>query len=393
LLAVPGPSTWNTVQVNNRWLAGLKSGGPMSGGYSELFSKEMTASLQYAVTTDIPFRERLVWFWANHFTVAARGGPWPFGLNGAYVQEAIRPNVSGTFADLALAVMRHPAMLDYLDENRSVGPDSPTGKAKQLGLNENLAREFLELHTLGVNGGYTQRDVTAFALLLTGRRFEDTADNLKVVFHPDMSEPGPETIMGHTFGDGLAGSEAAIVWIANHPATHRHLATQLVRHFVADVPPASCVARVSAALNESGGDLKAAYRAIIEMPEAWQPMTKFLAPVDYIIAVQRALALPFEPGSKLLEATADLGQPFRNPLLPNGWPDTADDWIAGEGLLKRADYAMSQAIRPGAPDAQAVLEATIGDICSDTTRAAVKACPDNAEALATVLASPEFMRR
>jgi uncharacterized protein (DUF1800 family) len=132
---------------------------------------------------------------------------------------------------------------------------------------------------------------------------------------------------------------------------------------------------------------------VVDMPESWQPLTKFLAPADYVIAVERALGLPFELGHRLLEATNDLGQPFRNPLLPNGWPDTASDWIAGEPLLKRADWAMTQASRPNAPPAEAVAAATLGALCSADTRAAVGRCPSAAEALATLFASPEFMRR
>jgi len=140
-------------------------------------------------------------------------------------------------------------------------------------------------------------------------------------------------------------------------------------------------------------DLNATVSAIIDMPEAWQPLTKFRAPAEYVVAVQRALDLPFEPGSHLLDATRDLGQPFRNPLLPNGWPDRASDWISGEAILKRADYAMTQASRPGAPTAEAVAAATLGDLCSASTMSAVKNRPSQAEALATLLTSPEFLRR
>jgi uncharacterized protein (DUF1800 family) len=423
LLSTPGPTTLNAAMVDRRWQAslraergaagGMMSGGAMAGdsmparaivggllpdgstarGFGDLFPAEMTVQLQHAVSTDRPFRERLVWFWANHFTVAARGGPWPFGLNGAYVHEAIRPHVTGRFAELALAVMHHPAMLDYLNADQSVGPHSPDGIKQHLGLNENLAREFMELHTLGVESGYTQHDVTAFAMVLTGERVRFPADPAGRYYEADMHEPGLQTVLGHTFSESANEADTAIAWIGDHPATRRRIATQLVRHFVADRPPAACVSQVVGALQTSSGDLAAAYRALIDMQEAWQPMTKFLTPAEYVIAVQRAVNLPFEPGRRLLDATADLGQPFRDPILPNGWPDTAADWIAGEALLKRADYAMIQASRPGAPDAQAALEASIGDVCSDTTRAAVKACPSNAEALATVLASPEFMRR
>jgi len=335
----------------------------------------------------------LVWFWANHFNVSARGGPWPYGLNGTYVFEAIRPHVTGRFRDLVKAVMRHPAMLDYLDNTRSIGPDSVIGLQQHRGLNENLARECLELHTMGLASGYTQHDVTSFAAMLTGRMMNINGDSPGFVFRADMHEPGDQTLMGHTFPASFAGSEAALEWIADHPATRRHIATQLVQHYVADAPPPGCVSRVEAALNNHDGDLTQAMLAVFALEESWQPLTKFRQPADYIISVQRALNLPFEPGHVLLSATEDLGQPFRNPLLPNGWPDTAPDWLAGEALLKRADWSMTQAIRPGAPAAQAVVDATLGDLCSASTRAAINAAPTAPEALATLFASPEFMRR
>jgi uncharacterized protein (DUF1800 family) len=393
LLGRPGPTMLNTALVARRFAEAQKAKEPLPGGFSGLFTEEMTASLKYAVSTDLPLRERLVWFWANHFTVSARGGPWSFGLNGTYVHEAIRPHVTGRFADMVKAVMRHPAMLDYLDNTHSIGPDSPIGLKQHRGINENLARESLELHTLGIQAGYTQRDVIAYAGMLSGRMMNTEGASPGFVYRADAHEPGPETVFGHTFPDGLEGSEDALEWIADHPATRRHIANQLVQHFVADVPPPKCVERLEAVLRDTGGDLKAAMLAIIDMPEAWQPLTKFRAPAEYITAVQRALDLPFEPGPGLLDATNDLGQPFRNPLLPNGWPDTAADWVAGEPLLKRADWAMTQALRPNAPSADAVASATLGELYSSTTRAAVTQCPNRTEALATLFASPEFLRR
>ena len=393
ILARPGPSMLNTALVDRKYLSAMKAGETLPIGFADLFAQEMTDSLQAAVCTDLPLRERLVWFWSDHFTVSARGGPWPFGLNGTYVQEAIRPNVTRRFADLLKAVMRHPAMLDYLDNERSVGPASPFGLKQHRGINENLARECLELHTVGGGSGYTQQDVIAFAAILTGRGVNREGDSPGFVFRADMHQPGPKTLMGRVFTEGFDGSEAALEWIATLPATHRHIAAQLVQHFVADVPSPDCIDRVAAVLRETDGDLNATVSAIIDMPEAWQPLTKFRAPAEYVVAVQRALDLPFEPGSRLLDATRDLGQPFRNPLLPNGWPDRASDWISGEAILKRADYAMTQASRPGAPTAEAVAAATLGDLCSASTMSAVKNRPSQAEALATLLTSPEFLRR
>jgi uncharacterized protein (DUF1800 family) len=394
LLSQTGPSIANAALVMRQYEDARKSGAPLPPGFADLYANDMTAALQHAVSTDLPFRERLVWFWNNHFTVSGRAGNWVFGLAGPYLRDAIRPHVTGRFADLLKAVMRHPGMLTYLDNELSDGPDSPLGLKQHRGLNENLARECLELHTLGVNGGYTQADVTAFAAILTGRSTKlDGDDPPGFVFKADAHEPGPKHFMGREFPQGFAGSEAVLDFIAAHPATHRHLATQLVQHFAADTPPPACVDRVATVLGDTGGDLKQAVLAIIDMPEAWQPLTKFRAPAEYAVAVLRAVDLPPEPDARLFYATADLGQPFMGPLLPNGWPDTADEWVSGEALLKRADWAMTQASRPGAPAAEAVADATLGDLCSPSTRAAIKACPTPAEALATLFASPEFMRR
>ena len=289
--------------------------------------------------------------------------------------------------------MRHPGMLCYLDNASSVGPSSPFGLAHHRGLNENLARECLELHTLGVQSGYTQRDVTGFAAILTGRTVNQDGLAPGFVFRVDMHEPGVKHFMGHTFAEGFDGSEAALEWIAAHPATRHHIATQLVRHFVADVPPPSCVSRVEIVLRDTNGDLTQAMLAIIDMDEAWQPLTKFRAPADYVVAVHRALDLPPEPGARMLWAISDLGQSFRNPVLPNGWGGTAADLLSGEMLLKRADWAMTQASRPDARAAEEIASATLGDLCSPTTRAAMQKCPTPAEALATLFASPEFVRR
>lgn len=394
LVGQPLPSTASALRLGRKCEKLALADMPCTTyGQADLFAGDMETLLRHAVATDLPVRERLVWFWANHFTASARAGGYVFGLNGAYVSEAIRPHVTGRFADLLKAVMRHPAMLYYLDNWLSFGPDSIEGRRLRRGINENLARECLELHTLGVDSGYTQRDVTTFALVLTGRAIDMDGPVPGFAFRADMHQPGPKTFLGHTFPEGFEGSEAALDFIADHPATHRHLAIQLVQHYVADVPPPACVAQVEAVLRDTKGDLKQAMLTIIDMPEAWQPLTKFRAPVDYIVSVLRALELPEQPGHPILAATNDLGQPFMAPLLPNGWPDTATSWISGEGLLMRADWAMQQAQHPAAPASHVVLEATLGDVCSDRTRTAVARCPNAAEALATVFASPEFQRR
>ena len=395
LLTQPGPSIANAVRVDHEHWAALKQMPNPPGGIANLFGEDMTALLEHAISTDLPVRERLVWFWSNHFTVSERAGNRPLGLIGPYVRDAIRPHVTGRFADMVKAVMQHPAMLYYLDNAASVGPDSPVGLKQHSGINENLARECLELHTLGVASGYTQHDVTSFAAILTGRWVDWDLTSPGFVFRADMHEPGPKTFMGRTYPEGFAASEAALEWIASHPATRHHIATKLVRHYIGDDPPPACVAQLENVLNDTDGDLKQAMLAIIAMPEAWQQLTKFRPPADYVVAVQRALDLPLIPDQDrhLLGACAQLGQRFMGPLLPNGWPDTATDWISGPALLARADWAMTQATRPGAPGADTIAAATLADLCTRSTHDAIRGCPNPPEALATLFASPEFMRR
>lgn len=393
LVAEPGPTLIRAALAQRQYEAMTKAGAAKAPGLVEINMADMTELLNHAVTTDLDVRERLVWFWANHFTVSARAGGWALGLSGCFIHDAIRPYVTGRFVDMLMAVMIHPAMIWYLDNWGSTGPNSPDGLALHRGLNENLAREFLELHTLGAGSGYTQHDVTTFAAMLTGRSMDMHRDTPGYVYRPRSHEPGPKTFMGRTFQEGFAGCDAALAFIAGHHATHRHVATQLVRHYVTDTPPPACVDHVAAVLRDTDGDLKKAMLAIFGLPEAWQPLTKFQAPADYVVSVHRALRLELEPSPRLLDATDTLGQHFMDAMLPNGWPDTAADWVSGEAILKRADWAMTQVSRPGAPTADSVIAATLGELCCDTTRAAVARCPNPAEALATVFVSPEFLRR
>ncbi|MCQ8240924.1 DUF1800 family protein [Rhizosaccharibacter radicis] len=256
-----------------------------------LFRAELVAQLDRVWRGDTPFRERLVWFWANHFTVSVRqNGVRP--IVGAFVREAIRPHVDGRFADMLLAVMRHPAMLLYLDNAGSVGPDSPAGRRSHRGLNENLARECLELHTVSPAAGYTQADVTAFAAILTGWSVDMKADRPGFGFRPRAHEPGIKSLMGRDYPEGEAGGLLALDMLAHHPATYRHLATKLARHFLADDPTPAEIGHVGAALRDSGGDLKAASLALLDLPRAWVPGTKFRDGMSYAAAVLRALGPP-----------------------------------------------------------------------------------------------------
>jgi uncharacterized protein (DUF1800 family) len=358
----------------------------------QMFRADAAAQLNWAIETDAPFRERLVWFWTNHFTVSLRqGGTAP--LIGPFMREAIRPHVTGRFTDMVLAVMRHPAMLMYLDQQGSVGPNSPVGLRQHRGLNENLARECMELHTVTPAAGYTQNDVTAFAGVLTGWSVEMQGDMPGFVFRPNAHEPGPKTVLGHSYEAGEEGGVQALQMLATHNTTYLSLATKLIRHFVADDPPAPAVRQITQVLNETQGNLGAASLALIHLPEAWQPLTKLRSPFDYVIAAQRALDLPADQRGDMMGALGALGQPLWNAPLPNGWADRAADWAAPESILRRADWAFGLAGRAGDADPAALAEASLGPLLRPATLEAVHRAGSRRDGLTLLLASAEFMRR
>lgn len=365
-------------------------------------AKEVNARFGIAATTPVPFRERLTWFWSNHFTVSTVK-PTVFAVAGALEREAIRPNVNGRFADLLLAATQHPAMILYLDNFLSVraGFQAPQGVnnpnlPRATGLNENLAREILELHTLGVNGGYTQGDVAAFARALTGWTVGGLVDT-GFRFEQRRHEPGPQTVLGRTYArDGIAQGEAILRDLAAHPATARHVATKLVRHFVADDPPPAAVERVARAFLDSGGDLSVVHAALVEAPEAWsQPLPKLKQPIEFIASALRALppAREVKPEA-LIFALREMGQQPFSPPSPQGWPDTAAAWANSDGLWKRIEWSTALAERIGTRvDPLAVAESTYGPALSDATRLAITRAESKQQGLAIALGSPEFQRR
>jgi uncharacterized protein (DUF1800 family) len=357
-----------------------------------MWEADFATALNGMVDTIAPFRERLAWFWANHFTISVKKGDVrPLAM--PFVREAIRPHVAGRFQDMLFAVMRHPAMLWYLDNQESVGPNSLVGQKSHHGLNENLARECLELHTLGADAGYTQQDVTEFAKLLTGWWFGPNAPLPVFTFDPHRHEPGDKTLMGLTFPPGEEGGIAALTWLANHPATFHHLATKLVRHFVADDPAPEDVARIAGVLRETRGDLGRATRAVLRLPSAWRGLTKLRAPWEYVVALVRGLDLAAGNRPNLLNMMGNLGQPFMAAPLPNGWSDNGAVWADGELLLRRADAALAVAPRARGADPVEVARATLGELLSEPTRSAVQHAASRDEGLALLLASPEFFRR
>jgi uncharacterized protein (DUF1800 family) len=358
----------------------------------EIYRTDSQALLDYALSTQTPFRERLVWFWANHFTVSLRSGQVA-PLIGSYVREAIRPHVTGRFSDMLLAVMRHPAMLIYLDNAQSAGPDSVLGARQHRGLNENLARECLELHTVSPAAGYTQADVTSFAAILTGWSVERRENPLGFRFRPGLAEPGEKVLMGRQFPEGEQGGLMALAFLADHPATHRHLATKLVTHFVSDTPPVDAVRRIEAVLRDTRGDLGAAAAEITRLPAAWQPLSKIKSPQELVVAAFRAAGVAPGPKTNLIGLIGGLGQPVFNAPLPNGWPDNAAEWAGPEALLRRVDWAYGFANRPELPEPMAFADAALGPLLSASTAAQIQRAGSRRDAITLLIASPEFQRR
>ena len=358
----------------------------------QIFVAEQQALLENAITTDAAFRERLVWFWANHFTISLRQGNTG-ALAGTYIRDAIRPHVTGRFSDMLLAVMRHPAMLLYLDNAGSMGPNSVVGSRQKRGLNENLARECLELHTLTPASGYTQADVTEFARVLTGWSIERRENPLGYRFRPGLHEPGEKTVLGRRVTEGEQGGIELLAWLGEHPSTHRALAVKLARHFIADTPPPDAIRAIEGALRDTRGNLGAAALALVKQPAAWTPLQKLRAPWDYVIAAVRAAGLPVEKRGDVLGIMAGLGQTLFNAPAPIGWPDRASEWAGPEAMLRRVDWAYGFSGRAEMPEPMALADVALGPLLSDATATEIRRAGSRRDGITLVLASPEFQRR
>ncbi|MGN7916362.1 DUF1800 domain-containing protein [Lysobacter sp. 22409] len=323
---------------------------------------EFAARYRHASRTDRPFVERLTQFWSNHFAVSIDKGDTRL-YAAAMEREAIRPHVLGRFEDMLLAVESHPAMLRYLDNSISIGNDSAAAQRAELmrrerrGLNENLAREILELHTLGVDGGYRQDDVLELARAITGwstfnsreakaagERIPDNAFTFRKASH----EPGERRVLGRRYAEGgVEQGRAVLADLAKHPSTAHHLSFKLARHFVADQPPPALVKRMAQAYLSHDGDLRALYRALVESQESWADNArKFKTPNDFVVSALRAGELPVGNDARaLINLLSSLGQPVFTPRSPAGFPDTAADWSSPDGLWKRIQAAQMLAAR------------------------------------------------
>jgi uncharacterized protein (DUF1800 family) len=375
----------------------------------DIYQLSVAARVNAALTTETPFVERLVHFWSNHFAISAEKVQ-VVAFAGNFEFEVIRPHVLGKFGDMLTAVEHHPAMLIYLDQPQSMGPNSLASTRaaraqRKRGLNENLAREIMELHTLGVRTGYSQADVTEFARALTGwtvgaigpgrsRRMGGEPGVFQ--FQDKFHEPGPRKILGKTFpaADHRQG-EAVLAMLATHPATAKHIATKLARHFAGDEPPASLVAKLERAFMDSGGDLPTVYRALIDAPEAWTAdPVKFKTPWEWSVSAARAMGADAFPTGSAAGLVRQLGQHIWRPGSPAGFDDVAASWAGPDAVMRRVEAAARFAARAqGEQDARVLAANLFGDGLSEATGQAIARAESPAQGIALLLVSPEFMRR
>jgi uncharacterized protein (DUF1800 family) len=377
-------------------LPGAESGAPAQKPPlpQQIILSEAKARFDAAANAEIGLVERLVWFWSNHFCVSADKDA---AMVGAYEREAIRPYVLGHFADLLQAVESHPAMLVYLDNVLSMGADSIAGINQDKGLNENLARETLELHTLGVRSGYTQADVTNFAQVLTGwtrLRPEEPVHGGEFVFVRRFHEPGDQIVLGKRYMDtGLDQGRAVLADLARHPATAQHIAEKLARHFVADDPPPALVNKLTKSFLDSEGDLKQVARTLVTAEESWAaPRQRLKPPAEWIAGVIRLTGTEADiPIGRLMNAQVALGAPLWRPPAPNGYSDMEAAWI--DGVPRRIDIATEFAGRASWAEPLELLESSLGPLASAQTRETVAHAESRGQALALLVMAPEFLRR
>jgi len=396
------------------------------------------ARLVRAIESERQLQEVMVDFWFNHFNVHAAKGEVKWYVT-AYERDVIRPNALGRFGDLLRGTARHPAMLFYLDNWLSTRPDftvrSGPNRGNRAGLNENYARELMELHTLGVDGGYTQKDVTEVARAFTGWTIDRPRDAAHFAFRPARHDGGDKTVLGLRLaaGGGQDDGERVLTLLLRHPATAKHVATKLVRRFVADEPPPALVERVAASFRATHGDVKAMLRTIVASPEFWASdarRAKIKKPFEYVASAVRALGghVDARAAARLARSVAEMGEPLYGAQPPTGYPDRAEAWVNAGALLARMNFALALTQRrlPGvtldlaplaaertAPDTalDRVLVALLHNDVTAQTRAVLTAqladpeirrqTPDDRgpadtdleKLTALVLGSPEFQRR
>jgi uncharacterized protein (DUF1800 family) len=362
----------------------------------QIYLDEAKLRTDAALNAEIGFTERLVWFWSNHFCISADKIR---SMSGGYEREAIRPHALSSFTELLLAAEGHPAMLFYLDNLASMGANSTAGLNRNRGLNENFARETLELHTLGVRSGYTQDDVIAFANVLTGWTLLPPADNPEhggeFSFNPRLHEPGAQTVMGKTYDqEGVEQGRAVLRDLAANPATATHVATKLAIHFVADTPPPALVERLAKSFLDTSGDLKEVAKTLVTAPEAWsEPPTKLKRPSEWVVSIVRAAGITEGVDAKRFTGgQVLLGEPLWRPPSPKGYPDDEASWIDGMG--RRLDVASNFSERiAGKVDPQDIVENVLAGNVSGEVKQAIGRAESRQQALAMLFMASEFQRR
>ncbi|MET4201056.1 DUF1800 family protein [Bradyrhizobium sp. LA6.12] len=360
-----------------------------------IYLQEAKLRIEAALAADIGFAERLVWFWSNHFCISAYKIQ---SMSGAYEREAIRANALGHFVDLLLAVEGHPAMLFYLDNLGSMGANSIAGINRSRGLNENIAREIMELHTLGVRTGYTQDDVISFANVLTGWTLVPPGDNPEhggeFTFNPRLHEPGGQTVLGKRYEQEDAEQGRAVLRdLAAHPATATHVATKLVRHFVADEPPPPLVEQMAKTFRDTEGDLKQVAITMVSSDEAWRgPPSKLKRPSEWGVGMVRATGITVVDPTRFTAGQELLGEGLWRPSAPKGYPDDEASWI--DGIGRRLDIANNFAERVAATaDPQGIVEDVFASQIAPEVKQAVGRAESRQQALALLFMSADFQRR
>ena len=383
----------------------LKKMRTVQRGASREFRRTFAQMQLRRIQTQDGFFERLVAFWGDHFTAYGKQGIMRFAAP-VYVEEAVRPFVGGRFADLLISAVRHPVMLHYLDQDYSVGPNSGFVKRRKRarGLNENLAREVMELHTLGVGGPYTQKDVRALAKLFTGMA---RAQDFSFKFRKDFAEPGAHSVLGIQYAAeiSMVRIEAVLRDLAAHPATAAHIARKLAVHFVSDTPPPDLVAALTAAYLGSDGDLMTVYAALLDHPSSWKmPARNIRPPAEFISAALRALAvgpdvltvLNAPRMAHLFFAPLRLmGQDWFKPDGPDGWNEADAAWVTPQGIAGRLEWAMRtpKALMKELPDPADVVRDALGPEAPQKVLFAATSAESRAEAIGLILMSPAFQRR
>ena len=375
--------------------------------YFGTYNDDAHAKIAAAVASPFGFVERLVEFWSNHFTVSGFNSGLLHLLAGPFELEVIRPHLGGRFADMLVASTLHPAMLIYLNQTSSIGPDSVVGKRRNKGLNENLAREILELHTLGAEGGYTQADVIQFARLLTGATYSGKTGAFQ--FTRSHAEPGSKTILGKTYGGarhGLDDIVEALHDFARHPATARHIAGKLATHFIADQPSVDSIDKLAARFSETDGDLSKVYEVLIDLPETRERFgQKRKTPFEFLVSALKVLETPPEwlqpagagmkkhPNPMTLGLLRKLDQPLWMAPSPAGWTDESDRWITPAGLAGRLQWISRVTSHIAVHEPVQYLDAVLGSLATPQTRSIIANAPSRRDGLALVLASAEFNSR